>query len=1023
MTSQFSSLPLRATLWVMLVLGSLWPASAQVNLPRFKIADEDQTYTSLIGPDSSYLAAESAPGANPTVVMGGRFELETMFPGITPTTLISSVGVPSVFAGVLDYSGNDWGVGVSPTRVDKLEPRSFLSTTSPNATLLDLAVVSRSEYYLTGIIDDATYFRTRDGSEFFLTSNSTALPDLGYLASGNDGTFTGAYYTHSTMHPRALATDTSGDLLVIVGQEKLPVGPTGDAKVHAYSLPLPAAGSPLPAPDNLNDPLLNNTKLVDVAITTDGKTWVGGTKSGIGELGGSSDCWFGLANFTTDAITNEFRAGSEGIDTLHKIARGPSGDCYVLFSVSGRDVSFGSLSYDLDTDPPVPAFALARHAFLGRINSDGSAAWLTPLGFSSALFSGLTPVDLSIDLAGHAFIGVKGSGTVTIEGVARTLSGGAEIVVNRKGRVVDYVDTSVTDPQAIAAPNIENRLVLGATGSDASLSSIESLAVTQTSHTLCFNKPGKGDTIDSLSALVTEAGGQVHLESDFPQYNSISVSAWLTRSQLRRITAGNPQLKVRSNDLIIEPDSAGFGEVSEPDWALARLYNPFLAEVESPEARYFYPSGFVTEDSEAKRVRVYVIDKALNEVENDFDFHDLGEVDMFYNGGEGLDVDAIAGQEATGESNHPRQLVNLMAAVNLGSAQGTALEIINVDMYSGGSTEGDNCLTFAHYCATGILEALSHAEAQEDDLPSMIVIASSGLDPLDGGFIGSAVEQAVLLGIPVILSAGNDAADVADYVPATFGELDGVITVGATSLGAPNGQNPSLAELNPLYQQGNTDQGGTIISLFAPGGDVSTGDYGVASGTSFSCGLVAGLAATFLSLNPEATPAQVEDALVSMSIRDHDQNINVARSVCTFTAWLYQQGLGAAAACPDGGFQDDSDDDGSSNLSEFLGGSDPNDATSRPSFRPSLELEDTFATYAISLPAALVQDNGTLHTGCRSLPVTLQASGDLLNWQNVNAQITAGQILKGRRILRAVLDVEPIHQNACFLRFVFGPPE
>lgn len=1021
MTSLLSPIRIQRALWLFLAIGTVHPTSAQIQLPRFKIAEEDQTHTSPLGPDSSFLSAESVSGANPAVVMGGRFELEVLFPGITPTTLISTPGVPSVFAGVLDYSASDWGVGVSPTRVDKLEPRSFLSTTSPSATLLDLAAVDRSEYYITGIIDDATFFRTRNGTDLFLSTNSTAPPDLGYIASGSDGTFTGAYYTHSTIHPQALATDPGGDLLVIVGEEKLPVGPTGDAKVHAYTLPLPAAGSSLPAPDNLNDPLLNDTELVDVSITSDNKTWVGGTKSGIGKLGGTTDCWIGLANFTTDAISDDLRLGSEGSDKLNKLERGPSGETYVLFSVRGREVSFGTLDYDLDTDPPVTAF-LGTHVFLGRINSDGKPEWLVPLGFNSAVGSSLQPADLSIDAAGHAFIAVDGSGTVTIEGVARTFSGGAEIVVSRKGRVIDFVRTVVDSPQAGASPNIENRLVLGATGTGAALSSIESLAVTQTSHTLCLN-PEKGDTIDTLTSLVTAAGGQVHLESNFPQYNSLSVSAWLTPSQLRRITAGNPQVKVRSNNLIIGLDSAGFGEVEEPDWALARLFDPFLADVESPQARYFYPSGFVTDDSEAKRVRIYVIDKALNEVENDFDFHNLGEVDIFYNGAEGLDVDAVAGQEATGESNHPRQLVNLMAAVNLGSAQGTALEIINVDMYSGGSTEGDNCLTFAHYCATGILEALSHAEAQEDDLPSIIVIASSGEDALDGGFIGAAVEQALLLDVPVILSAGNDSSDVGTYVPAMFGELDGVITVGATSLGIPNGQNPSLSELNPIYQGSNTDPGETIISLFAPGGNVSTGDYGTASGTSFSCGLVAGLAATFLSLNPNATPDEVEQALVSMSLRDDDQSINLARSVCTFTAWLYHQGLGAAASCPDGGFQDDSDADGSSNLSEFLGGSDPNNPASRPTFQPRIGLEDTFATYSVELPLALVQDDGTLHTGCRTLPVTLQASSDLENWQNVDAQITAGQNLKGRRQLRAVLDVEPIHQGACYLRFVFGPPE
>jgi subtilisin family serine protease len=325
-----------------------------------------------------------------------------------------------------------------------------------------------------------------------------------------------------------------------------------------------------------------------------------------------------------------------------------------------------------------------------------------------------------------------------------------------------------------------------------------------------------------------------------------------------------------------------------------------------------------------------------------------------------------------------------------------------------------------------ILECLSDAVVRDltNNLPTMIVIASSGQDPQDQVGIGGAIDQALAQGVPVILSAGNSvvAAQAGTFVPAMHGDKDGVITVGATAFNPDPPANPTLADLNPLYKNGNSDISGQVISLHAPGGGVDSG-FGAASGTSFSCALVAGLAATYLSQHPAATPAEVEQALVMMSVRDTARNLNLARSACAFGAWLYRGGLGERASGPELDFEIDSDGDGDSDFWEFLGSSDPTDDGSRAKVPLDFTLNGKVATLSAWLPHPVVHQGSLLRDGCWSLPVMLEIGDDLEDWQRPPPDlITTGAVIGGLQELRFSIDLEAYSEDRCFLRFDFADP-
>lgn len=128
-------------------------------------------------------------------------------------------------------------------------------------------------------------------------------------------------------------------------------------------------------------------------------------------------------------------------------------------------------------------------------------------------------------------------------------------------------------------------------------------------------------------------------------------------------------------------------------------------------------------------------------------------------------------------------------------------------------------------------------------------------------------------GITVVVAAGNSAVDACYVAPAN---VDVALTVAASNVAARYNDS-STSQQDTLYQWTNT---GSCVKLFAPGVDiysacggagrctvVNNSSYTYASGTSMAVPHVAGVAATYLEVYPQAKPAEVMSAVLGAADR------------------------------------------------------------------------------------------------------------------------------------------------------------
>jgi len=122
--------------------------------------------------------------------------------------------------------------------------------------------------------------------------------------------------------------------------------------------------------------------------------------------------------------------------------------------------------------------------------------------------------------------------------------------------------------------------------------------------------------------------------------------------------------------------------------------------------------------------------------------------------------------------------------------------------------------------------------------------------------LDAAVRRLVDAGIPVVVSAGNDAADACRHSPA----------------GVPTAITVAASDRTDRPWEGSNL--GRCVTVFAPGSDITsvalgggTYRYTDVGATSWAAPYVTGAAALYLSTHPNATPAEVKQWIVGNSTK------------------------------------------------------------------------------------------------------------------------------------------------------------
>ncbi|KFZ10386.1 hypothetical protein V502_08151 [Pseudogymnoascus sp. VKM F-4520 (FW-2644)] len=200
----------------------------------------------------------------------------------------------------------------------------------------------------------------------------------------------------------------------------------------------------------------------------------------------------------------------------------------------------------------------------------------------------------------------------------------------------------------------------------------------------------------------------------------------------------------------------------------------------------------------------------------------------------------IEGSEDTDENGHGTHCAGTIAGASYGVASKAKLVAVKVlDAEGSGSN-------------SGVIGGIDFV-GQTGDSKSVLSMS------LGGSFsaaLNSAVESTIAAGVTVVVAAGNDGADAANYSPAS---AKNAITVGATD----NADN-----------RADFSNFGAVLDVFAPGVDVKSAWIGsksasnTISGTSMATPHVAGLAAYLIGLGGLSSPADVVAKITSIATKD-----------------------------------------------------------------------------------------------------------------------------------------------------------
>ena len=273
---------------------------------------------------------------------------------------------------------------------------------------------------------------------------------------------------------------------------------------------------------------------------------------------------------------------------------------------------------------------------------------------------------------------------------------------------------------------------------------------------------------------------------------------------------------------------------SEGQWARIRVaskYRPLLS------------SYALHETNVVSKPELYVVDTGCDLTHPEFDDADL-EKDIFYV------IPPLQGSVYTDgdQLGHGTAVSSMAVGKNLGINTYAKLRVVKIEGNKpDGSTYRANLLE-----SGGALDAIL-AEHNSDPTKTRIVNCSWGVSR--NAYLDSKFQALIDAGVTVVAAAGNSGISVEEVTPAG---IDACLTVGASDkYDIPAGFN----NISP-NDSGLVSAGGLSLDLFAPGDEVMVAhpagakqQYGIASGTSFSAPLVAGVCTVIGSMNSQAVLA------------------------------------------------------------------------------------------------------------------------------------------------------------------------